>query len=139
MIIYISFLFTFPVNLSKYILLIVALVLGLTVDVFQNTGGIHASACVFLAFMRPFVLKRLQSDNPMDDTQELNVYTEDLQQYILYCFLLSFFFFFWLFLIEEFSFGNILLILLKSILSSVVSTFLIILGQFLLIRKPKKQ
>ena len=138
-VVYISFLFTFPVNISKYILLLVALFLGLAVDMFQNTGGIHASACIFLAFVRPFLLRRLQSDSPIDDIQELNVYTEDLQKYIMYCFLLAFSFFTWLFLLEEFSLGRIPLIILKAILSSIVSTSLIILGQFLLIRKPKKQ
>ena len=138
-VIYISFLFTFPVNISKYILLIVALFLGLSIDMFQNTGGIHASACVFLAFVRPFLLIRLQSDSPIDEIQELSVYTEDLQKYIVYCMLLAFFFFMWLFLLEEFNFGRIPLIFLKAILSSVVSTALIILGQYLLIRKPKNQ
>jgi rod shape-determining protein MreD len=138
-VVYISFLITFPVNISKYILLLVALILGLTIDMFQNTGGIHASACVFLAFVRPFLLSRIQSDNPIDDIQELNVYTEDLQKYIMYCFILSFFFFIGLFLFEEFSFGRIPLIALKAILSSTVSTSLIILGQYLFIRKPKKQ
>ena len=137
MVIYISFLFTFPLQVSKYSTLLVALLLGLTVDIFQNTGGVHASACVFLAFMQPFVLRRLQTSNSMDDKQELNVYTQDLQQYSLYCFLLSFCFFFWLFLLEEFSFWKLPLITLKAILSSIASTFLIILGQFLLIRQPK--
>lgn len=139
LVIYISFLFTFPVNISKYILLIVAVILGLTVDMFQNTGGIHASACLFLAFIRPLLLERLQSDSPIDEIQELTVYTEDLQKYIFYCFLLACSFFFWLFLLEEFSFGRIPIIILKAILSSAISTALIILGQYLLIRKPKKQ
>lgn len=137
LVIYISFLLTFPVNVSRYILLLVALVLGITIDMFQNTGGIHASSCVFLAFVRPFLLSRLQSDSPIDDIQELNVYTEDLQKYTMYCLILAFCFFFWLFLLEEFSFGRIPLITLKALLSSVMSTFLIILGQYLLIRKPK--
>jgi hypothetical protein len=139
LVVYTSFLLTFPVNVSKYILLLIALILGLAVDMFQNTGGIHASACVFLAFVRPFLLTRLQSDSPIDDIKELNVYTEDLQKYIMYCLILSFVFFLWLFLLEEFSFGRIPLITLKAILSSIVSTALIILGQYLFIRKPKKQ
>ena len=53
-VVYISFLITFPVNISKYILLLVALILGLTVDMFQNTGGIHASACVFFSLCKAF-------------------------------------------------------------------------------------
>lgn len=137
LVIYISFLLTFPIKVSNYIFLVVALILGLSIDIFQDTGGIHASACLFLAFMRPFVLRRLQSDSPIDEIEELTVYTEDLQKYIMYCLILVSLFFIWLFLLEEFSIMKLPLILLKALLSSVASTFLIILGQFLLIRKPK--
>lgn len=138
LVVYISFLFTFPINVSKYLLLIVALILGLTLDVFQNTGGIHASACLFLAFTRPFILARFRSESPIDEVQELTIYTEDFQKYVIYCLSLSMTFFFWLFLLEEFSLVKIPLILLKTLLSGIFSTLFIIIGQFLLFRKPKK-
>ena len=80
----------------------------------MNTGGIHASACLTMAFARPFLLRRLQTESPMDETSELTVYTEDLQKYVLYCFFLVFCFFFWLFLLEEFSFSNLPKIILKT-------------------------
>ena len=111
--------------------------LGLSFDLFMNTGGIHASACVTMAFARPALLIRLQSESPMDETKELTVFTENSQKYILYTFLLSFVFFFWLFLLEEFSFRTIHVIVLKSFLSSFFSSIIIILGQYLLFRKPK--
>ena len=84
LVIYVSFLLTFPINTSNYLLLVVALILGLTMDMFKDSGGIHASACLFLAFLRPFVLRRLQSQNPIDEVEELTVYTEDLKKYITY-------------------------------------------------------
>lgn len=135
--IYISFILTFSTRVSKYVTLLVAFFLGLSVDLFINTHGIHASACVLLAFLRPYLLRRLQTESPMDEIDELTVYTEDLQKYVLYTLILSFGFFFWLFLIEEFSLSKIPLIILKTLLSGIATTFLIILGQFLLFRKPK--
>jgi hypothetical protein len=124
LVIYVSFLLTFPI-------------LGLTMDMFKDSGGIHASACLFLAFLRPFVLRRLQSQNPIDEVEELTVYTEDLKKYITYTVLLLSGFFFWLFLLEEFSFSRIPMILLKTLLSTIFSTLLIIIGQYLLFRRPK--
>ncbi len=137
LVVYVSFLLTFPIRASKYVTLLVALFLGLTIDMFLNTNGIHASACVLLAFLRPFLLSRLQTDSPMDEIEELTVFTEDIQKYTLYIFILIFCFFLWLFLLEEFSFSKIPLIILKTILSTIFSTLLIILGQYLLFRKPK--
>lgn len=134
-VIYISFLFTLPVNISKYIVLTLAFLLGLTIDVFQDTYGIHASACVFLALIRPRLLENFNSDS-IEKSNELTIFTEDRQKYITYIFILTFVFFIWLFLLEDFSFTRIPLILLKTILSSVISTILILLGQLLLFRKP---
>jgi len=135
--IYISFILSFPVKASNYLLLLVSLLLGMSIDLFMDTGGIHASACVTMAFLRPFLLRRLQTESPMDETTELTVYTEDLQKYMTYCLILIFCFFFWLFLLEEFSFLKIPKILLKTLLSTIVTTLLIIIGQYLLFRKPK--
>jgi hypothetical protein len=134
-VIYISFLFTLPINISKYVVLILAFFLGLTLDVFQDTYGIHASACVFLALIRPRLLESFSSDS-IEKANELTIFTEDRQKYITYIFILTFMFFIWLFILEEFSFTKIPLIVLKTILSSVISTILILLGQLLLFQKP---
>jgi hypothetical protein len=39
--------------------LITAFLLGITVDMFVDTPGVHTSASVFMAFVRPFVLRIL--------------------------------------------------------------------------------
>lgn len=135
--IYLSFLLTFSTKVSKYTTMVVALILGITIDMFLNTEGIHTSACLFLALVRPLLLRRIQTSNPLDNVQELTVYTEDIQKYALYSFLLIGAFFFWLFLMEEFSFISLPIILLKTLLSTIVSTFLILIGQYLLYQKPK--
>lgn len=135
--VYMSFLFTFPVKISKYLLLVVSLLLGLTIDMFQNTDGIHASACLFMAYVRPFILNRIQSESPMEEIHELTIYREDAQKYILYCLLMSLSFFFWLFLLEEFSISKLPLVLVKTLLSGVFSALFIVIGQFLLFKKPK--
>lgn len=54
---YILFLLILPVAIPGWLLLILAFTLGLIIDAFQNTPGIHASATVFLAFMRPYFLR----------------------------------------------------------------------------------
>jgi|SaaInl5LU_22_DNA_1037371.scaffolds.fasta_scaffold39456_2 hypothetical protein len=135
--VYVSFLLTFSTKLPKYITMLVALGLGLCIDMFLNTEGIHASSCLFLALVRPLLLRRIQTTNPLENVQELTVYTEDIQKYALYCVMLLGAFFFWLFLLEEFSILALPLILLKTILSTIFTTLLIIVGQYLLYRKPK--
>ncbi len=135
--VYVSFLLTFSTKISKYVTMLVALLLGLSIDMFLNTEGIHASACLFLALVRPYLLRRIQTANPLENVQELTVYTEDIQKYALYSVLLLGAFFFWLFLIEEFSLLALPLILVKTVSSTIFTALLIIIGQYLLYRKPK--
>ncbi|MEM6735442.1 MAG: Rod shape-determining protein MreD [Bacteroidota bacterium] len=59
---YVGFLLLLPVNISRSYLLIIGFFSGLLVDVFSNTPGIHASACVFIMFFRNFWLSLIDSD-----------------------------------------------------------------------------
>ncbi len=50
---YLLFILLFPVNGNKNTLLISSFLLGLIIDMFSNSGGIHAMASIILAFIRP--------------------------------------------------------------------------------------
>ena len=55
--IYILFIFLFPVKGSRSLFILLSFFLGLIMDLFLDTGGIHAAACVSIAYIRPVVLK----------------------------------------------------------------------------------
>ncbi len=54
---YILFIILYPVNGNKSGLLITSFLLGLTMDFFCNSGGVHAASCLILAYIRPSVFK----------------------------------------------------------------------------------
>lgn len=54
---YILFIMLYPANGNKYGLLLSSFFLGLLMDMFLNSGGVHAASCVILAFFRPEVFK----------------------------------------------------------------------------------
>lgn len=51
---YIGFLLYLPYGLSRTYTMLIAFVTGLVIDIFSNTPGIHASACIFLVFIKDF-------------------------------------------------------------------------------------
>ncbi len=55
--IYPIFIFLLPHKIPHSLLVFLGFVLGLTIDVFYDSPGIHASAAVFTAFARPLVLR----------------------------------------------------------------------------------
>ncbi|MES2812538.1 MAG: rod shape-determining protein MreD [Bacteroidota bacterium] len=54
---YILFILLYPVNSNRAGLLIASFFLGLTIDLFENSGGVHAAACLILAYFRPTYFK----------------------------------------------------------------------------------
>jgi rod shape-determining protein MreD len=59
--IYILFIMLLPLNTPRYILLFSGFFLGLTIDVFSNSLGMHAAASVFIAYIRPFVIRSISN------------------------------------------------------------------------------
>lgn len=54
---YILFILTYPATNNRVLFLLISFTLGFLVDIFSDSGGIHAAASVFLAYIRPPLLK----------------------------------------------------------------------------------
>jgi hypothetical protein len=54
---YILFILLYPVNGNKSSLLIASFCLGLAIDFFANSGGVHALSCIVIAYYRPVFFK----------------------------------------------------------------------------------
>jgi rod shape-determining protein MreD len=123
---YILFILALPVQMPRWMTLLLAFALGLTIDIFSNTGGMHAAATVLVAFSRNGIIKLFTSiedgNNPTP-----SFYTFGVSAYVKYVVSLVFIHHTTLFILEAFSFVNFWITLAKIILSSLV-TILMILG-----------
>ena len=54
---YVLFILMLPIRIPRLFLLVIAFATGLCVDLFSNTAGMHAAACVLMAYFRPGWLK----------------------------------------------------------------------------------
>jgi hypothetical protein len=54
---YVLFVLLYPVNGNKYGLLVASFLLGLTLDYFTDSGGVHAASCLILAMIRPSIFR----------------------------------------------------------------------------------
>lgn len=64
---YIYLILTFDSNVSRNTLMLWGFCLGLTVDVFSDTPGMNAAACVLLAFLRPILLRLFTPRNTLEN------------------------------------------------------------------------
>lgn len=122
--IYVLFVLSFPVRFHRGALLILAFAMGLTIDMFNNTMGLHAFATVLMAFLRTLVIRMFVSldegANPTPSFRSIGV-----NAYIKYVIALVLVHHSVLFFMESFSFLNLSLIIPKILVSSVVTILLI--------------
>jgi rod shape-determining protein MreD len=103
-----------------------AFAMGILIDVFSNTLGMHAAAAVLIAYARSFIIKLFTSiDEGNNPTPSFHTF--GVGSYIKYIFVMVFLHHATLFYLEAFSFSHFWLILFKTLLSSTI-TILIILG-----------
>jgi rod shape-determining protein MreD len=57
--IYYLFILWLPFSVSRMGLMFIGFLLGITLDMFKTTPGLHAAACVLIAYLRPFVINVL--------------------------------------------------------------------------------
>ncbi len=137
-IIYYLFLLWLPFNISRIGLLFIGFFTGLVLDYFMYTPGLHAAACVLIAYVRPFIINVLTPK----DMSEFN-YSEPSPRamgwtpYLVYALTLTLFHHGYLVLLEWLSFGSFLQFLIKIGATTAISMLLIITTELLFPRKLK--
>ncbi len=130
--IYPIFIIILPFRISKINVILLAFAFGLVLDMFYSSPGVHASACVFTAFIRPTVLSLVKPQGEYDILHSPTIFNYGFVWFATYCAIMLFAHLFFYFSVEAFTFVYIGQILLKTIASFIVSYFLIILFQFII-------
>lgn len=130
---YILFIILLPLKSPRYVALIGAFLLGLSVDIFSNTLGIHAFASVFVSYLRPLVI-RLVTNREEDMSDYPGLRQNGFVWFLTYTSLMVIIHHAVLFYVEVFSFTNFFGTLYRAFLSSLFSIFVIVLSQFIVFR-----
>lgn len=132
---YILFLLMLPLETPRWLELLIGLALGLTIDMFTNTLGIHASACVLLAYIRPLYLKGIAPRDGYEYGQRASIQDFGLTWFIKYAAVLILIHHLWLFFVEVYSFKGFFNTFLRVILSSLFTLLLAVISQYFIMNK----
>ncbi len=132
---YILFILLLPFETPRWLLLVSAFALGISVDLFTQTPGMHAAATVFMAFLRPWVLEMSSPRDGYESGTFPRLYYYGFQWFLRYTVILVLAHHFVLFYIEVFRFTEFFSTLLRVLLSSLFSIILIMLSQYFIYRK----
>jgi rod shape-determining protein MreD len=131
---YVLFILLLPFQTPAYLLLLLGFILGLIIDIFSNTPGIHSSATVFLAFLRPYVIDLISARDNQDKGICPRINQLGFTWFLKYTIILVLSHHIFLFFIEVFTFNGIFHTLLRCLLSSVLSIILVIISQYIIFK-----
>ncbi len=133
--IYILFVTLFPVKNNRALFLFLSFLLGLTIDLFTDSGGVHAASCVFIAYVRPVILKF--SFGMQYEHQTMRFNAVEFGSKLTYIALITLIHHLILFYLEIFSISKIILILQKTLFSGIFTILLCVLITIIFSRNTK--
>lgn len=136
--IYFLFILLLPIGASRWLVLISSFILGLTVDIFSDTGGIHAAVCVLIGYIRPFIMSLISPHGGYDSNDVPGLGQMGLTWFLIYAVSLTLIWNIAYFFLEVFSLDGVFRTLLKIFISTIISLLLIFLHQYIFYEKQFK-
>ncbi|SNR78863.1 rod shape-determining protein MreD [Lutibacter flavus] len=132
--VYIAWILLFPIRKNKSLFLILSFLLGLSIDFFSDSGGINAAATLAIAFIRLPILKMVLRKTDFDFLL-FNLRAVSFSKAFIFIVILTIIHHFIVFSLEYFSLNSFYPIISNTILTSVFTIIIIILGIILFSKK----
>ena len=136
---YILFILLLPFQTPNILLFALAFIIGLTVDAFYDTPGLHAAASVLLAFIRILFISITVQKDGFDNEPEPTLSIMGFRWFFTYVLVLTLCHHFFLFNLEALSISELQYTLSRFLLSSVFTVFLILISSLLFFRKKERK
>ena len=128
---YVIYLLSLPVETNPLALMLVGFLMGFLVDLFYESLGLHAFACVFIMYVRNYWLNSMTPQGGYDSNAAPSLVLGGLQWFLVYTMPMIFLHHGILFFLEAGGFSMFWFTLWKVIASTIFTTVVILIAQFL--------
>lgn len=136
--IYILAILLLPLDIPRPWQYIIAFFTGLTVDFFAMTYGVHASATLWVALARPYLVRRLNGGKTTEATERPVPGVKDFRWLLVYAFLLVFLHHFAITLLETFNFREFFRTLTVSFINALFTTTIVLCIEYIFFPLKKR-
>ena len=133
--VYLLFILLMPFETPRWLQLLAGFGLGLAIDLFSNTLGMHAAAAVLAAFARSYMLDLLAPRDGYEPDSFPRIHYYGFYWFLKYTLVIVFIHHLALFYLEVFQLKEFLSTFLRVILSTILSASTIVLSQYFVFRK----
>ena len=128
--VYIMFIILLPVEIPSWLLLLLSFGIGIIIDIFSGSPGMHSSATVLAGFVRPYILRIVSPRDGYEARSEPSMLNYGFVWFLTYTVLIVIIHHTTLFYLEVFRFADFFRTLLRVLLSSLFTITFIVLIEF---------
>jgi len=134
---YILFLMSLPFETPIWIVLLSSFSMGILIDLFSDTHGLHASVSVLMAYIRKPILRFISPREGYDSSAMPTLNYLGFGWYVWYAGIMVFLHHFIFFFLEAFRFSEFFKTFWRMLCSSTLTMVMIFIYQYLLYRQPR--
>ncbi len=128
---YVAFILLLPFEVSITMIILIGFLIGISIDIFYNSMGLHAFATVFMSFLRNYWLSVITPQGGYESGSSPTLAANGVQWFLVYTIPLVFIHHFVLFFTEASGFDLFWFTMLKIIGSMLFTVLVMVLLQFL--------
>ena len=128
--IYVMFILLLPVEIPAWLMLLLSFAMGVTIDYFSGSPGVHSSATVLAGFVRPYVLRVISPRDGYESGASPSMLNYGFRWFLTYTLVIILVHHTALFYLEVFRFTDFFRTMLRVLLSSLFSIIFILLIEF---------
>jgi len=126
---YVLFVINYPFEHNKIVLVLLGFLLGFVIDLFSHSYGLHTFATTLIAYLRPFIIKFYTR------SEEHEILKKSYRAFYRYAITMIFIHHAALFILEAFSLKFIYPVLLKTAVSTLLTTIFVFFVQTIFLKK----
>ena len=126
---YVIFILALPFQTPSWLVLVLGFVLGVSIDAFSSTMGMHTAATVVMAFCRAYLLILVSPRGGYDFNAKPNIQFMGITWYLLYAVILVLIHHLFLFYVESFKITQFFYTFGRAISSTIFTLVLVLVVQ----------
>jgi hypothetical protein len=135
---YVMWILLLPFETNKLLVMGSAFILGMCIDYFHDSSGLHTGACSLMGFSRHYVLKYIAPRDGYETSTAPTIEAMGLEWFTRYAGILILFHHTYLFYLEMFRFSEFFHTLLRVTLSSIGTFTFVYLIQFIFFNPSRR-
>ncbi len=135
---YILFIIMLPTRMNKSYIITLSFLAGLCIDIFSNTLGFHAFCATLAGFSRIIFADKIITGNGDTEIDTPSIKSVSFYNFFVYSIIVTLVYNFSYYVLDFFTFQDLLQIIVHTILNSIITWLLIIGCQYLFMSRKKK-